>query len=430
MLALAVALASIPSRVDARDRASWPGRSVPSLVACAAPVPDDFGELPEPAGDDSDDDDTDDDEASDDEDPDTDDAPSGPDSAGEWPGGGFRTGIRDCLFVQGEINAGFEATRFLGRSARQLGTRMLPGTITTTVGSFSLIHVTDIGQGSGNGAIVTRLSVDGDADGLFTLTEASVSAGRFLAGLSSSRFDVWTGEEFSFRALASSQSPSLFAMRLFSRPSAGLTISLEDPSFRRVTTGGYGGMAMPDIVARATLRQGPAQFDLSAAWHETRLAGAEQDRLEGYALQGSLRLDLPWLSDDSYLIAQSAYAHRALGYLGINTRTNTLGILLPGVLGATVAERGDGTSGALVFVHQFAPEWRVAAFVSGSRIVLERDCGGCRVTSTRGAVNLTWMPAPGLEIALEAGGARTASTIPLLASGRRWSTTLSVSRSF
>jgi hypothetical protein len=276
--------------------------------------------------------------------------------------------------------------------------------------------------------LFTRFSADADADGAFAITEASIAFGPFLAGLSTSMFDAWSGDEFSFRALASSQSPSLFAARVLDWPDTSVILSLEDASFRRVTLGGYGGMAIPDLLIRVTHRHGPVQAILTAARHDTRLAGGGS--LTGHAFQASLRYDLASLSPDTYLIAQATHADNALGYLGINTRTNTLGILLPGILDASTAERGHGLSGAVVFVHQIGTDWRLAAFTSASRIVLERDCGGCEVRSTRAAVNLTWMPTPGLEIALEAGAAQTRSSIPLLLPGRRWSTILSLSRSF
>lgn len=389
--------------------AGAPARNGP-LVTCIA-APSDFADLAgQPAEQADDEDETD---------------ASAPQQA-DWPGRGIGSLRGDCLFLTGEVSAGWEFTRYLGRSARLVGPRLLPGTVSTILGSFALTHVTP----SAGTPLVTRLAIDLDGDGAMALTDASIAFGPVLAGLSASMFDVWSGDEFSFRALASSQSPALLAARLVDRPEAGLILSLEDPSFRRITLGGYGGLAVPDMVLRGTLRRGPAQFVLSAAWRQTRLAGSGADTLHGHALQGSLRLDLPALSDETYLIAQVAHARHALGYLGINTRTNTLGIVLPGVLGAAVAERGEGTSGAFALVHQIAPDWRIAAFASGSRIVLERDCGGCRVTSLRGAANLAWTPSPGLEVALEVGASRTASMIPLLLPGRRWSTILSLSRSF
>jgi hypothetical protein len=345
-------------------------------------------------------------------------------TSADWPGGGLRIGADGCLFTTGEVNAGYEFTRRSGRSARFIGPRALPGTISTVIGSVSFAHLSRIGASP----LVTRLSIDADADNNVTLTDASITFGPVLAGLSASAFDMWSGDEFSFRALASSQSPMVLAARVLDRPDAAIVVSLEDPSFRRVTLGGYGGLTVPDLVVRGTWRRGPMQLVVAAAGRETRLSGG--GALHGHAVQVSATFGLPALADESYLIAQAAYADNALGYLGINTRTNTLGIVLPGILDAARAERGHGSSAALVLVHQIASDWRLAAFTSASRIMLDRDCGGCEVRSMRSAVNLTWMPQPGFDIALEAGAAITRSSIPVLLPGRNWSTILSVSRTF
>jgi len=51
-------------------------------------------------------------------------------------------------------------------------------------------------------------------------------------------------------------------------------------------------------------------------------------------------------------LAQAAYADKALGYLGIHTRTNTKGFRLPGALNAATAEAGSQVTGNIELYHQ------------------------------------------------------------------------------
>jgi hypothetical protein len=415
LIVILIAVAAM-SRAEAQPRRQMPGDH---LARCTIEEPDAFPDLPaaeEATGADNGDDDDDDDDDDDGEEA---------SSPGELKTLSIRSSRESCLFFSGEVRTGYEFTRFIGPSARLIGTRGLPGTITTAIGTITLTHVTR----SDLGDIVTRFSADASA-GDFALTEASVGVGRFIGGLTTSLFDVWSGDEFSFRALASSQSPMLAAWKLASGPNHAVVVSFEEPSFRRVTLTGYAGVGRPDVVARFSFRRGPAQVVISGAQHETRLADADDPTLQGYALQASLRLDLPALSDDSYLIAQAAYADRALGYLGINTASNTLGITLPGFLNAAVAERGHGVSGSFALIHQLSGTWRLGGFLSASSIELVERCASCTLKSLRGAANITWMPVAGVELALEAGGSAVQSTIPGLPSGRRWSLITSLTRTF
>lgn len=336
------------------------------------------------------------------------------------------TGLVDgpgrCLFVDGELTVGYQTSRVTGPTARIAGARNLSRSSMTGLSSFNITHVT---RGDGPD-IVARIGFDGGASEL-TLTTASLTYGRFTGGLSDSRFDVWAGDEFSFRALASSQSPLLASWTLIATPRFAATLSAEEPSFRRVTVSGYGGVRRPDVVGRMTFGFGDSRLTLTAAQRHQRFTDSSRTGAQGYAAQASLNLSL---GEASYLILQATHARNAVGFLGVNTASNTLGVTLPGFLSASVAELSRGSSGAVVLVTALSENWTAAAFTSASLIDVPRVCSGCYVETLRSAANLTYAPNPAFSIAFEAGRARVISQVPGFPSSRTWTLTTTITRTF
>ncbi len=373
-----------------------------ALPACPFGLPEDFGAIPQP------------------QDPTSE---EGSDEQDEPSPGIALPNSSGCLFLSQEVISGSEL-----KSVRTRNTGGDPGALnvlssTSQLGAtFGLTHV----DGRLEDPLVTALSIRAGPDGQASLNQVSIGNSRFTAGMDSSRFDSWGGDEFSFRSLAPAQSPAQAAAVLGKGERWIALVSLEDPSFRRVTVSGYGGSNQPDLVARWAGQLGPATLVLAGASHQTTLA--DNSRFQGYAGIASLKYDLEALGNGSYVLVQGTVAHKALGYLGINTTSNALSLNLPGVLSAAVAEQGRGLSGAAVAVWEVSDRWRLAAYSTAARLNVPILSGG-DLTSWRSAANVKWSPAKGFDFILEGGLGRTLSGISIIPSSTTKSMVMTVSKS-
>lgn len=387
----------------------------PALQSCDYDVPDDIT-APVAADDDGDDSDDDSDDGSDDSDDDSSDDDSS--------SGGLKVGD-GCTKIGASFDVGMTMSWLrLSGLAGAFG-RGLSVTTYNNNATFEWGHTIP----SAYGDIITRLSLQFDVSGP-TINEASVQIGPVVAGIETSFFDAWSADEFSFRALASSQSPALLGSVW--RPSDAMTLSVsaEDSTFRRVTLSGYGGAALPDIVGRFRWTASPFDLTLSAAVHETRVTNPGVSAIHGVAALASLKVDVPTTTDGSYVIAQAAWTDKALGFLGVNTTTSAFRLPIGNILSADVAERGRGWNGALVGYWQFAPTWSSAAFVSFVNIDIPDTGGNGNLKSLRGAANISWQPVDDFSMTAELGYARLKSGIPLVPNSTNLSLILSMSRSF
>ncbi|QKC83438.1 hypothetical protein [Mesorhizobium sp. NZP2077] len=332
-----------------------------------------------------------------------------------------------CILIDGSVDAGVEAT-----SVTVKGSRLTPPTKSgmTQWQLADTLNITHYSQ-TDYGDLITRLGIEGDQSNNISLSSASVTLGRNVIGLETSFFADWQADEFSFRALATTQSPFLVAQVSRPTPNTTLTLSLEDPTFRRVTISGYGSPQFPDLVGRFRYTIGNWQFIANAASHQTTffdgsppLWGAGVQAYARYAFANEAQ------DDKSYVIFQLARAWNAPGYLGINTPTSAFKISLPGALGANDAERADGWNGAAVVSWAWSSKWRSAAFASFTSLTLPDLLGTVSVLSTRGAANLTYTPVENLDLTLEAGLAKVTSTNSGIPSARQWSLSFSMSRTF
>ena len=393
----------------------WPlesfGRDLPgarNLPKCAVSQPDDFGAIPEAA--------TSDDEDSDEGDDDDGDASD--DAAG------IETESGQCIFPSMEVVSGVQLTRvFPSAILGQSPLSSAPTIVSQLSAKFGLTHV----DGSMVDPWATTVSLQSLGDGTLSVAQASLNNSRLAFGVMASRFDTWSGDEFTFRSLASSQSPSVASAVLWRGERALLLVAVEDPSARRITVSGYGPFGAPDPILRWAGALGRASLTVSVAGHETTFA--DGGGIWGRAAQISARYDFEGSAEGSYVIAQGAIASQALGYLGINTRTNSLGLTLPGTYSAQVAERGGGVSGALVGVWQAAPQWRFAGYATMASLSVPGFAGG-QLRSTRVAANVMWSPIKNLDFVLEGGFGSIESRIPLVPSARQFGATVTVARSF
>lgn len=421
-MAAAAALSAGILSAPGDGSAATPRRAAPTppaLQSCNYDVPDDVT-APTAANDDDDSDDgaddSDDSDGSDDSDDDGD--ASDPNSGGLKVGAG-------CTKLGASFDVGMtlQWLRLSGLAAA-FGRSVNVATYSNT-GTIEWGHVVP----SAYGDIITRLSLQFDVTGP-TINEASIQFGPVVAGIETSFFDAWSADEFSFRALASSQSPALFGAVW--RPSDAMTLSAsaEDSTFRRVTLSGYAGASLPDLVGRFRWTASPFDLTVSAAMHETRVTNPGVSAIHGFAALASLKVDVPTKTDGSYVIAQAAWSDKALGFLGVNTTTSAFRLPIGNVLSADVAERGRGWNGALVGYWQFAPTWSSAAFVSYISLDIPNTAGNGSLKSLRGAANISWQPMDDFSMTAEFGYARLTSGIPLVPSSTGLSLILSMSRSF
>ncbi|MHB2166590.1 porin [Alsobacter sp. R-9] len=409
--------------VAARPLPPPPARDV---LVCPFPAPDDVtapllvqqeddgdDSSDDPSGDGSDDDDEGDDDAGD---------GSGDDGGSDGPSG--FVAAQGCVKMGLTLDAGVTVGRVVLPRLKGLG-RLQGVTTYTPKSTFDLWHT----MPSDWGDVTTRLELE-TVPGSSDLSRASIQVGAVIAGVETSFFDAWSADEFSFRALASSQSPTLLGV--VGRPSdrATLSMSLEDTTFRRVAVFGYAGQAMPDVVGRLRYYTAPVDLTFSAALRETRLTLPGASTIHGVAALASARITVPTAQDGSYVIVQGAWADQAPGYLGVSTRTSVFAIPLGNVLDAAVAEKGRGWNAALVGNWQWAETWASAAFVSYVSLDIPGTAGTGRLKSTRGAANVTWQASQTFTMTAEVGAARFDSGIPLVPSSRSYQVILSMSQAF
>jgi hypothetical protein len=223
------------------------------------------------------------------------------------------------------------------------------------------------------------------------------------------------------------------------------TISIEDPNVRRVAPAinltaanvnrssiAYGGSRVPDIVGVLRVDQAWGSAQLSGALHELRDVGLPviqaatgvvdpgrraQDSEYGFAVQGGVKLNLPFIAPGDQLWLQGGYTQGALSYIGIGNNFNQRTIR--GINADAVAQRNgdlkktDGYVLTATFLHYWAPQWRSAFFGTYGEIDYSRRVETPAVRGVRPADafvdtkwfdvggNLIWSPVRDLDIGVE-----------------------------
>jgi len=93
------------------------------------------------------------------------------------------------------------------------------------------------------------------------------------------------------------------------------SIALDDPRDRRALTA---GAALPDIVASLGLDQSWGSAKLSGAITQNRPLNGADDTKYGYAVEGGVRVNLPFLTKGSNIWVSGSYGSGALSYTGWN----------------------------------------------------------------------------------------------------------------
>lgn len=291
-----------------------------------------------------------------------------------------------------------------------------------------------------------------------TLDLAFIQFGPITAGRAQSFFDFYAND-LGFSTLRTADARlNLLAYTASFGSGFSATVSLEDRvtgtnfreqgSFDRFTGAGYQnqGQNFPDIVASLRVDQGWGSAQLSGALTQRGVdanalttaaafnpatgafvvsnvpgpAGTRGGEEYGFAVQGGVKLNLPFLAAGDVLWLQAAYADGALGYLGFGSAgVGRLGLVSIGDIGLNTATGSVKTSTGFSIVaglrHFWNPTLRSELYGSYAQLQLGHNAtpGTYAVAAPAGvsrsldpkeltvAGNLIWSPVSGLDLGVE-----------------------------
>ncbi|MCA0419340.1 MAG: porin, partial [Proteobacteria bacterium] len=216
--------------------------------------------------------------ASDDDDDDSEDD----DEDDESPRGFVSPGTATCIAVSGTVNVGVQHDSYRASDfARMIG--LVPQNALSS--PLSTTFRIETGQMLAEGrylATAFEFSVDATSESSeLTMSEASVTFGAFAFGLASSRFDFWTGDDFTFLGRIPNRTVALIGYERQLTDEFGLSLSLEDVDADRRTVVPPTGKRLPDGVVRLlyeqdglTLHGGVAVRDVQGASGSYRVGRA------------------------------------------------------------------------------------------------------------------------------------------------------------
>ena len=158
-----------------------------------------------------------------------------------------------------------------------------------------------------------------------------VQFGGLTAGRAGSFFDYFNGYSLltTGRAVTSLRPTNLFAYTFAFGNGFSATVSLEDGTFRRTggnpvgfgapagTVGGWGGHALPDVVAALRVDQGWGSAQVAGALHQIRGRTVGSDADYGWAVMGGVTINLPMIAPGDQFAVQATYADGAVDYTGM-----------------------------------------------------------------------------------------------------------------
>jgi hypothetical protein len=261
-----------------------------------------------------------------------------------------------------------------------------------------------------------------------SLTQAFVQFGGLTAGKVTSFFDNPDLPTSHFGTLRFSDAPdiALFAYTFSFGNGFSATLSLEDGLQRRIgssvaltfdpVTGepltfgnAYGGQTAPDLVGNVRYAGTWGSAQLAGAVHQNRSIFPDVDTDYGFAVMGTVGINLPMLgaSDSAWLAA--TYADGALGYLGLGQNTaagNARGIASDiFTFPDETTQNGKGWSIAGGLQHYWVPTLSSSIFGSWADINFSGRTtaffGNADFREYRIGANTIWRPVSGLQLGLE-----------------------------
>lgn len=368
-------------------------------------------------------------QAADDDDDDEDDTEE-EDEEDRPPSGFVSPGLGSCIAISGTVNAGLQRDDYRANaSARATG--LVPQNATSF--PLSTTFRIESGQALANGqylAAAFEFSFDTNSEGGndITIGEASVTLGAFSAGLASSRFDFWAGDEFAFIARIPSRTVALIGYERPLTDTISLSLSAEDVAADQRIPQASAGRRVTDGVARLVYEGDELTLHGAVALREVPRIGAAS--LSGRAAIIGATWEGDLLDKSFTLSGQIAGAVNAAPYIGSQLDRRTA---LPFLSGDQTSR---GWSGVVSLGWEWTDEWSSNAYISRYMLTLPRvgDATG-QVRIDRLAANVIWKPVKGLRLGLEGSVAWQRIDITGLAlaaglSGRQSSAQLFIERVF
>jgi hypothetical protein len=349
----------------------------------------------------------------------------------------FIPGTETCLKVGGRVRADYLYAEPLTRANDAIGFRargriQLDARTATAYGLLRSVVRMEITRNSG-----TPFNDNGRINTSPDIAQAFIQFGGLTAGRVTTFFDNSDLPTEHMGTLRFSDAPDvdLLAYTFTFGNGFSATLSIEDGIERRsngfldeenISTLRYGGQRAPDVVGalKYTGTWGTAQ--LSAALHQTRsnnlpsaLPGSVwgngtngfPDTEYGFAVQGSVGVNLPMLGEGDAAWVNAAYADGALSYItGGSTDSLSAGVLagllVDGYINPATGNisTGRGWSVAGGLRHYWTPTVRQSVFGSYARFdysAAASQFGIVDFNEARVGTNVIWSPVSGLDIGAE-----------------------------
>ncbi len=248
---------------------------------------------------------------------------------------------------------------------------------------------------------------NGNQGSSFFAEQAFIQFAGFTAGLATSFFDFYANANVLSFIGGSDQTTQLAAYTATFGNGFSATIAAEDRSYREVDLdiAGYGGTAMPDIVANLKVEQGWGSAQLSGAVHQLRpgIGFGTVDTAYGFAVQAGVQFNLPQLGENDTLTLQAAYAAGAVGYLGLSDVAG-IGTVDASLSAANDIVRTQGFSVVGELLHYWTPSTRSVFAAAYQDIDVPNAAlanGFLDYTDLRLSGAVIWSPVSNLDIGAE-----------------------------
>ena len=368
-------------------------------------------------------------------------------------------GSETCVQINGRVRAeylyGSNTTRndsrfgivTLGRVGLDARTPTAYGDLKTVV-RFQLGNSTGQGLAAqavpysalGNATVATGADFFGKASTSTSLDAAYIQFAGLTAGRTTSFFEFYANDINWYGIGGSDHGPTNLLAYTATFGDLAATISIEDPVQRRQLVldrtpvfgasslvnytfpgvgPGYGGSQMPDIIGALRYEQKWGVAQLSGALHQITYvlpAGFSAVRPGsdyGFAINGGLKINMPFIGEGDSLQLQAAYGKGASNYVtsgycgqgGLNCAPdssrnlilNTDAVALPN--GKTYLTESYSVAGA--FLHYWKPTVRQALFASYTGINYSNAVNLWNGSTVQVGTNLIWSPVTNLDIGAE-----------------------------
>ncbi len=366
----------------------------------------------------------------------------------------FIPGTETCLKIGGRVRYQYGYVEPTNRNSSRVGTRgegriNLDSRTQTDYGVLRAFVQIDAAYRTGaerSGSRFRQGEAQEDVTGFLgtraqtyiDVSQAFIQFAGFTAGKTTSFSDqLGTHEIITNSYYSFNQTVNLIAYTYSPLSGLNVTLSVEDPVTRRLpvalstgagaVNGNLGGIRLPDFILDARYQQSWGIVKLSGVVHEvaTSNLGVNTTTEYGFAIAGSAKINLPFITTGDNLLLNAAFGQGALDYVGSFGFNNSIlaGVTAVGVTGQT-ADGVFNAAGRLLlpsaysfagsFQHFWTPTFSQAVFASYINVDFPRGVNGLPIATTLTAVpigrdyeafsvgtNFVWTPVRGLNIGTE-----------------------------